>query len=203
MAMNETTRRAVFLDKDGTLVEDVPYNVDPAQVRLMPGAVEGLRSLSSAGFSLLVITNQSGVARGLFSESALGDVQARISDLLAPAGIHLDGFYYCPHLPESECQMGEPACDCRKPSPGLLHRATTDHGLDLPLSWFVGDIADDIEAGRRAGCRTVLVNRNPESEPEAAALADYICCDLDEAAAVIIRESTANTSGRVEAGLLT
>jgi D-glycero-D-manno-heptose 1,7-bisphosphate phosphatase len=201
VAVMETVRRAVFLDKDGTLVKDVPYNVDPAKVRLMPGAIEGLRALNEAGFALIVITNQSGVARGFFEESALEGVELAIRDLLIGEGVHLAGFYYCPHLPPSEA--GESACECRKPSPGLLRRAAAEHELNLPLSWFIGDIADDIEAGRRAGCRTVLIP-GEGTEPHAAALADFVSGDLVEAAAVIIRESGVEpASSQLEAGART
>ena len=157
-------RRAVFLDKDGTLVEDVPYNVDPAQVRLMPGAAEGLRLLVAAGYRLVVVSNQSGVARGYFAEEALAAVETRLRQLLEEVGVCLGGFYYCPHHPQG-CVAGYAiACDCRKPQPGLVVRAAQEHGLDLSQSWFVGDILDDVEAGRRAGCRTVFLDNGHETE---------------------------------------
>ena len=178
---------AVFLDKDGTLVEDVPYNVDPALIRLAPGAGEALRSLDAAGFRLLVVSNQSGVARRLFPEEALSPVAARLSALLAAAGVPLSGFYYCPHHPDADPPYGG-TCECRKPAPGLILRAAAERGIDLARSWFVGDILDDVEAGRRAGCRTVLVDnehetvwrRTPEREPE------LVAADLPEAARRIL-----------------
>src|SRR5437773_11255948 len=106
-------RRAVFLDKDGTLVEDVPYNVDPDRIRLTPGAVAGLFALHAAGYRLVVVSNQSGVARGFFPESALRGVEGRLRELLADAGIPLAGFYYCPHHPQG-CVAGlASGCDCR------------------------------------------------------------------------------------------
>jgi D,D-heptose 1,7-bisphosphate phosphatase len=155
--------RAVFLDKDGTLIEDVPYNVDPDLIRLMPGAAEGLRLLHALDYRLLVISNQSGVARGYFAEQALLAVEDRLRELLAEAGVPLAGFYYCPHHPHGSIAAYAVACDCRKPRPGLIERAARDHHLALDQSWFVGDILDDIEAGRRAGCRTVLLANGLET----------------------------------------
>jgi histidinol-phosphate phosphatase family protein len=155
---------AVFLDKDGTLVQDVPYNVDLNRIRLAPGVAAGLRVLQNAGYRLIVITNQSGVARGYFSEADLTAVFQRLQQLLAPAGVTLTDFYYCPHHPLGSIARYAVACGCRKPEPGLLFRAARDHDIDLGHSWFVGDILNDIEAGRRAGCRTILVHNGGETE---------------------------------------
>jgi histidinol-phosphate phosphatase family protein len=115
--------QAVFLDKDGTLIENVPYNVDPGRIRLTPGAEEGLRRLHAAGYRLIVISNQSGVARGLFPEEALVAVERRLRGLLAEAGVPLLAFYYCPHHPEGVVPGLAVACACRKPEPGLILRA--------------------------------------------------------------------------------
>ncbi len=156
--------RALFLDKDGTLVENVPYNVDPEQIRLAAGALEGLQLLHAAGYRLFVVSNQSGVARGLFPERSLGAVEARLRGLLGEAGLPLAGFYYCPHHPEGVVASYALDCACRKPRPGMILQAGREHGLDLTASWMVGDILDDIEAGRRAGCRTVLVDNGGETE---------------------------------------
>jgi histidinol-phosphate phosphatase family protein len=179
--------RCVFLDKDGTLIEDVPYNVDPARVRLMPGAAGGLRALHAAGYRLIVVSNQSGVARGYFQEGALAAVEERLRELLAEAGVPLAGFYYCPHHPDGSVTAYAVECSCRKPQPGLLVRAAREHGLDLAACWFVGDILNDIEAGRAAGCRTVLVDNGHETEwlltPQRRP--HYTVADLSEAAAVI------------------
>jgi D-glycero-D-manno-heptose 1,7-bisphosphate phosphatase len=145
--------RAVFLDKDGTLVENVPYNVDPQRITLTPGAVEAVSRLAGQGYRIIVVSNQPGVALGYFEHAELHKVKKRLQDLL-PA---LDGFYFCPHAPGA-------GCACRKPACGMLVRAAEDHGVDLRGSWMVGDILDDIEAGRRAGCRTVLVDNGNETE---------------------------------------
>jgi len=179
--------RAVFLDKDGTLVEDVPYNVDPGRVRLMPGAAEGLQLLAAAGFRLFVISNQSGVARGYFAEEALAGVERRLREFLAGEGVALAGFAWCPHHPQGSVPAYAIACDCRKPSPGLVVRAAREHGLDLARSWFVGDILDDVEAGRRAGCRTVLIDNGRETEwvLTPAREPHYKAADLAEAARII------------------
>src|SRR5919204_2436876 len=155
---------AVFLDKDGTLVEDMPYNVDPGRIRLAPGAAEGLRLLHRAGYRLFVVSNQSGVARGYFREQALAAVAERLRHLLAEWAVPLAGFYYCPHHPEGVVEEHAVACACRKPAPGLILRAALEHGLDLARSWLVGDILDDVEAGRRAGCRTILIDSGHETE---------------------------------------
>src|SRR5690348_10854912 len=187
-------RRAVFLDKDGTLIEDVPYNVDPARVCLAPGAIEGLRSLGGAGFRLIVVSNQSGVAHGLFAEAALAGVEARLRELLAAGGVSLDGFYYCPHHPGGSVAAYAVACDCRKPLPGLLRQAAREHGIDLAASWLVGDILNDVEAGRRAGCRTVLLDNGHETEWVMSDLRkpDHTAPDLPAAARAILA-STAVT----------
>jgi D-glycero-D-manno-heptose 1,7-bisphosphate phosphatase len=182
------SRGAVFLDKDGTLVEDVPYNVDPAHIRLTPGAAEGLRRLHAAGYPLFVVSNQSGVARGYFPEAALAVVEGRLRELLHEAGVELAGFYYCPHHPEGIVAEYAVACDCRKPAPGLIERAAREHGLDLARSWFVGDILDDVQAGRAAGCKTVLLDNGHETEwvltPERQP--HHTVADLAEAAASIV-----------------
>ena len=146
--------RAAFLDKDGTLVENVPYNVDPRLVTFTPGAVEALHPLKQAGFALVVATNQSGVARG-YCGVASGRAHPRDrTSKLAAEGIELDGYYVCPHHPGGALRAFAIDCACRKPEPGLLLRASRNLGLDLEESWMFGDILDDIEAGRRAGCRT-------------------------------------------------
>ncbi len=163
-------KRAVFLDKDGTLIDDLPYNADPDRIRMAYGAGAALRQLLDAGFRLFVVSNQSGIARGLIGEGAMDVVRERIALLLQQEGVVLDGFYYCPHWPHG----GTPAlrhlshlartCDCRKPKPGMLLHAAQQHQLTLTDSWMVGDILDDIEAGRRAGCRTVLIDNGNETE---------------------------------------
>jgi histidinol-phosphate phosphatase family protein len=156
--------RAVFLDKDGTLIENVPYNVDPVRIRMLPGAAEGLEALHAAGYRIIVVSNQSGIARGYFAENALGAVENRLREMLAQIGVPLAGFYYCPHHPEGVDLRYAIVCWCRKPQPGLLFQAAADLEIDLRQSWLIGDILDDVEAGRRAGCKTILLNNGNETE---------------------------------------
>ncbi|HEY7315682.1 MAG TPA: HAD-IIIA family hydrolase [Gemmataceae bacterium] len=162
--LNEIARKAVFLDKDGTLIEDIPYNVDPKKIRLTAGAAEGLTALHERGYALIVVSNQSGVAHGLFSENALGEVERELRRQLGGFGVPLAGFYYCPHHPRGRVAPYTAACRCRKPGAGMLRRAAADLDIDLGESWMVGDILDDIEAGRRAGCRTVLIDNGNETQ---------------------------------------
>jgi D,D-heptose 1,7-bisphosphate phosphatase len=183
--------KAAFLDKDGTLIEDVPYNVDPDLIRWAPGALAGLRLLHTAGYHLIVITNQSGVAHGYFAEAALSGVEAKLRHLLAEAGLPLTGFYYCPHHPTGVLPPYAVTCGCRKPEPGLILQAAQEHGIDCAQSWFIGDILNDVEAGRRAGCQTILLANGGETEwllsPQR--LPHYITTDLAEAARIVVKES--------------
>ncbi|MGF1538798.1 MAG: D-glycero-alpha-D-manno-heptose-1,7-bisphosphate 7-phosphatase [Elainellaceae cyanobacterium] len=154
--------KAIFLDKDGTLIHDIPYNVDPDRITLRDGTREGLQALHQQGYQLIVITNQSGVARGYFPEEAIAPVEAKLRALLSP--IPLAGFYYCPHHPQGTVAKYAIACDCRKPKPGMLLQAAQEHSVDLARSWFIGDILNDVEAGNRAGCRTILIDNGNETE---------------------------------------
>jgi D-glycero-D-manno-heptose 1,7-bisphosphate phosphatase len=142
-------RPAVFLDRDGTLIEDVGYPRDPEAVRLLEGAPEALAALRRAGFALVVVSNQSGIGRGLVSQEEADAVHARFVAELRARGVELDDVRYCPHAPED-------ACACRKPAAGLLLDSARELGLDLDRSFMVGDKPTDVEAGRTAGCRTVL-----------------------------------------------
>lgn len=156
--------RAVFLDKDGTLVDDVPYNTDPRKISLCCGAGAALRLLTRLDYRLFVVSNQDGVAHGHFNETDLDGVKHRLADLLFREQLSLDGFYYCPHHPEGRVAAYTVPCLCRKPMPGMLLQAAREHDIDLQASWMVGDILHDVEAGNRAGCRTVLVDNGNETE---------------------------------------
>lgn len=156
--------KAVFIDKDGTLVKDVPYNTDPHKVALEPGAGTALATLQAAGFLLILVTNQPGVAHGYFHEEDLFPVFEKIDELLEPDGVRLDAVYYCPHHPLGKIERYRQSCICRKPRPGMLLHAARDHDLNLHASWMIGDILHDMEAGNRAGCRTILIDNGHETE---------------------------------------
>lgn len=177
---------AVFFDKDGTLVDDVPYNVDPARIVLAKGAEKGVQALHDAGFAIVVVTNQSGVARGLFDESALFDVEMRLRELLQ---VPIAGFYACPHHPDGVVVHFATQCICRKPMPGLIERAAAELDIDLSRSHMVGDILNDIEAGRRAGCGTILIDNGNETEWVDGPLRrpHYRVADVGEAALTILQ----------------
>jgi D-glycero-D-manno-heptose 1,7-bisphosphate phosphatase len=145
-------RPAVFLDRDGTLIEDRHYLRDPDQVRLLPGASAAVRRLNVAAIAAVVVTNQSGIARGLLTEADYAATIRRLDELLATAGARLDGHYHCPHLPD----VTGP-CDCRKPGPLLYERAARDLDLDLTASWWVGDRERDLGAADHFGGRAILV----------------------------------------------
>jgi D-glycero-D-manno-heptose 1,7-bisphosphate phosphatase len=167
-----TTKAAVFLDRDGTIIEDADYLAHPDQVRLIPGAAAAVRRLNDLGISVVIVTNQSAVARGLASEADVVAVNDRLRALLAAAGAHVDGIYYCPHHPE----IGEPpyrrVCDCRKPLPGLLQRAAHELGLDLAGSTMIGDNLRDLEAGAAAGCALLMLVRTGHGAADEAKAKD-------------------------------
>lgn len=157
--------RAVFLDRDNTLIDNDGYLADPEQVRMLPGAAEAVSRFRKAGYYVIVVTNQSGVARGHFTEDQLSAVNQRMQDLLRAHGTGVDALYYCPYLPgpEAVVESYRKDSDLRKPKPGMLLLAAKDMDLDLAASWVVGDAERDIDAGRTAGCRTIRI-RLPAGE---------------------------------------
>jgi D-glycero-D-manno-heptose 1,7-bisphosphate phosphatase len=174
-------RGAVFLDRDGTLVRDPGYLHDPALVVLLPGVIEGLRALAQARWPLVVASNQSGIARGLFGPGAFHSVMARIEELLAPHGVRFAGVYYCPHHPDFTGP-----CGCRKPGVELFQRAARELGLDLGASWFVGDKVQDAEPALRLGGRGVLLGDPGSQDADRARdLGVAVAPDLVAAAALI------------------
>jgi D,D-heptose 1,7-bisphosphate phosphatase len=162
---NSVPRRpAIFLDKDGTIVCDVPYNVDPALMRWQPDTIESLRAFQEAGFALVLVTNQSGIARGMFSEAELERYLSVLRRELLYAGVLLNAIEYCPHLPEAPIPAYRKDCGCRKPKAGMLLQAASRLQLDLSRSWMIGDLLDDVEAGARGGTSRALV-RHDGNEP--------------------------------------
>jgi D-glycero-D-manno-heptose 1,7-bisphosphate phosphatase len=159
----------VFVDKDGTLIEDLPYNVDPRRIRFAPGARRGVRLLAANGWRMAVVTNQSGVARGFATLDQVLALGPFLREQLAEEGAVLAGFYACPHLPDGVNAFAR-ACSCRKPAHGLIARAATELDVDCSASWFVGDTWMDVAAGKAAGCRTIVVGpewRTAGAWPEA------------------------------------
>jgi len=181
-------RCAVFLDKDGTLIPDIPYNVEPDLITLNNGVIEGLLALQ-AHFNLFVVSNQSGVAKGVFGMEALEKVKSRLITLLVNSGINIADFYFCPHDPTGIVKLYSVECQCRKPRAGMLLKAARDYNLDLSRCWMIGDILNDVEAGKTAGCRSVLIDNGNETkwmiEGNMLRIPDFIAKDFLEATAFI------------------
>jgi D-glycero-D-manno-heptose 1,7-bisphosphate phosphatase len=175
--------RAVFLDRDGTIIEHVDYVYDCSQVKLIPRASEAIRLLNESGFRVIIITNQPGVARGYFTEETVKEINKYIQECLAKQGARIDKAYYCPHHTEGTIEEYAKECDCRKPKPGMIERAVREVGIDLEGSFVIGDRNIDVEAGDRAGCKTILLTGKDHlnNEEEITTIADYIAPDLYEA----------------------
>lgn len=162
---------AVFLDRDGTLVRDLAHGADPAALVLLPGVTAALAALQAAGFRLVVVSNQSGIARGLFTAAEARASAARVVALLAARGIRLSGYYFCPHHAQAgHIPRFAVACGCRKPAPGLLLRAAAELGLDPARSWLLGDSLGDLGAALAAGARPILVDTGGLGYPGPAAV---------------------------------
>jgi D-glycero-D-manno-heptose 1,7-bisphosphate phosphatase len=181
-------RKAVFLDRDGTLIQERGYLKDPDQVALEQGAAEAVTRLNRSGFAVVLVTNQSGVARGYYTEEAVAAVHRRVESLLEAEGACLDGVYYCPHYPEGGVQEYRKACSCRKPAGGMLLRAAEDLGIRLEGSYMIGDKLTDAETARREGLTGILVRTGYGEEQWKASLQepgpekpDRVVVDLREA----------------------
>jgi len=153
-------RRAIFLDRDGTLIRNLPYRDTPDGLELLPRVASGLKAWVRSGFVPVIVTNQSGLARGLFTRKSLELIHARLLKLLRTRGVRVEAIYVCPHLPGGKIARYARRCACRKPKPGLLKRAARELGLDLRKSVTIGDSPSDVEAGRKAGTRTLLLGRD-------------------------------------------
>ncbi|MGH7407888.1 MAG: lipopolysaccharide heptosyltransferase II, partial [Candidatus Methylomirabilales bacterium] len=195
------SRPAVILDRDGTINEEVGYIGSPDQLRLIPGAAAALRRLQAAGFCLVIVTNQAGVARGYFDETALQRVNAHLLALLAAEGVRAAGLYYCPHHPTEGHAPYRQVCQCRKPGDGMIRRAAEEHGLDLARSFVIGDHLSDVLLGRGVGARSVLLLTGHGREEAAkvagtpGAVPDRIAADLEEAAAWVLAEAACDPAG--------
>jgi D-glycero-D-manno-heptose 1,7-bisphosphate phosphatase len=181
------TSTAVFLDRDGTLIEDPGYLNHPDQVKLLAGAGDAIRELQQLGFKTVVVSNQSGVARGIVTEEMLEQIHTRLRSLLASQGASLDGLYYCPYHPEGIIPKYRRDSDWRKPRPGMLLAAAQEMDIDLESSWMIGNSRADIEAGRSAGCRTILLNTNRAMPVQGEGRPDHIAVNIREAVNMIKR----------------
>src|SRR5438128_9360483 len=170
--MTDGASPAIFVDRDGTIMEDLDYCSDPKDVKIFPGVPEALRRLKSNGFKLIIITNQSGIGRGLFTVEQYRAVEAEVLRQLG-AGL-IDATYCCPDVPGQHSS-------CRKPAPGMIVEATRQHQIDLTRSFLIGDKEIDVECGRNAGVRTIRVKTGPEREM-AGSMADWITKDVPAAA---------------------
>ncbi len=148
---------ALFLDRDGVIVEEVQHLSDPSQLSLIPGSADAISHVNRNGIPVIVVTNQAGVARGYYPHSRVEEIHDRLNSLLEPYGAHIDRYYYCPHHPTEGFSPYLANCECRKPRAGMLLRAATELSLDLSRSYIVGDKISDLEAGANAGCRPILV----------------------------------------------
>ncbi|MBI3403022.1 MAG: HAD family hydrolase [Acidobacteria bacterium] len=183
---------AVFLDRDGTLITDVGYLKSLDEVALFPWTIDTVRALNRAGLPVVVITNQAGVARGMFDEAFVDDTHRYLSSLLAAGGAHVDAYYYCPHHPDGKVAPYVRACDCRKPGRALVDRAARDLGLDPARSFVVGDTWLDVGLGRAVGARSILVRTGGgrwwEARPHGTVTADVIVDNLAAAASWILEK---------------
>jgi len=184
---------AVFLDRDGTLIEDVGYLRTVRDLRLFPWTVDAVRALNHAGLPVVVITNQSGIARGLLTEETVHDVHRHLSSLLEGGGAHVDAYYYCPHHPDGSVATYTRRCDCRKPGRGMIDRAAADLGIEPARSFVVGDKWLDVGAARAVGGRGILVRTGygaaEEREPQPDLSADAVVDNLIEAVGWILRNN--------------
>jgi len=147
----------VFLDRDGTMIEDVGYLDRLERLKLFPYTIDAVRLLNAAGFKVIVVTSQNGVANGILPESFITEAHEHLSELFRAAGARVDGYYYCPHSPHAPVERYRMDCDCRKPKPGMILSAARDHGIDVPASIVIGDRWRDIEMGFAAGTTAMLV----------------------------------------------
>ena len=179
--------KAVFLDRDGTIARDVPYCRRVEDFEILPRVPEAVRLLNQEGYKVVVITNQSGIARGCFSEATLSLIHRKMLTKLEQGGAHIDAVYVCAHHPDE-------GCDCRKPSPILVKRAATDIGITLDQSYMIGDDSKDVQTGRAAGCRTVWLTTEPPRQDQPRPFSDHVAADLYDAVQWLLEDATRQPS---------
>jgi D,D-heptose 1,7-bisphosphate phosphatase len=178
--------KAVFVDRDGTINVDGPYLSDPDKFKMYPGVGNGIKKLKESGFKIIVITNQSGIARGYFTEKDLAEIHAKMKRELKKYEVELDGIYYCPHHPDDNC-------NCRKPKTGLLDKAIKDHDIVVEKSYMIGDKIHDIEAGKKIGTKGILIPlRDGKDETilevhQWCCHPDYVACDFEDAVGWVLK----------------
>jgi D-glycero-D-manno-heptose 1,7-bisphosphate phosphatase len=184
------SRRAAFIDRDGTLIEEAGYLSSLDRLEFFPYSIDAVRQLNRAGFAIVVITNQAGIARGIVTEGFVATAHRHISERLERGGARVDGYYHCPHHPEGTVERFRISCECRKPQPGLIRRAAADLDIDVARSFTIGDRWNDVQAGRAAGTATVLVRSGygaaEEREPKPEVQADAVVDNLAAATAWIL-----------------
>ena len=172
------TNRAVFLDRDGTMAKDVHYCRRPEDFKLFPNTAKAIKLLNEHGFKVIVVTNQSGIARGYFTKETLAQIHEKMKSDLAKEGAWIDGIYYCPHHPDDNC-------DCRKPKPKLVLQAVRERDIELKHSFVVGDLEMDVGLGKAVGCKTILLRDSPQEDMSISP--DYIVSDLLEATQLMLK----------------
>ena len=174
--------KAVFVDRDGTIARDVHYCSHPKDFELMEGAAEAIRLLNQHDFKVIIVTNQSGIARGYFDEVMLMTIHRKMKEELARKDAFIDAIYFCPHHPEDNCS-------CRKPQPGMILRALADYDIDLKSSFVVGDLQMDIDLGRAVGCKTILVTQEGQKVDITEAKSDYVAPTIYDAAVLLVTQN--------------
>ena len=194
------SNKAIFLDRDGTIIQDPGYINHPDQVKLLGGATEALTELIAMGYKLIVVTNQSAVARGIVTEKVLGAIHNRLKQLLAKKAVHLEAIYYCPYHPDGTISKYRKESDWRKPNPGMLLAAADEMDIELGGSWVIGNSVRDVDAGRRAGCKTILIDdpsHYKQSEPGRPE-PDFRAVNMKEAVNIIKKHRCSASTAEIQ-----
>jgi D-glycero-D-manno-heptose 1,7-bisphosphate phosphatase len=186
MRSNAWPRTAVFLDRDDTIIKDPGYLSDPDGIEILPGAVDAIRRLNEAGVLVIIITNQSGIARGFFDEGTLQAIHLRLTALLSTQGARIDAIYYCPHHPQGVREEYRTACTCRKPAPGLLLQAAEDFGLDPQHCYLIGDKPIDIETIHKVDGKGILIN--PGKGMNLTDMPEFLADSIEDAVHWILKD---------------